>query len=386
MNIAIVAVAYNRVDSLSRLLGSLEQASYDDEKVTLIISIDKSKTDVVEVFADNYNWLHGNKIVSKHEENLGLRAHMLSLGKWFEQFDALVILEDDIVVSPMFYRYTCQTVEKYHACPDVAGISLYGFNMNYETGIPFTPMKDEHDVYFMNCAMSWGEIWMKESWPLFYDWYHSHTDFPELAHLPQSICRWNKKSWLKYHTRYCIEENKYFVHPYTSLSTNFSDVGEHWRSYENTVFQVPLQHGNVKNYRLPDFGSEGVCYDGFFENKALYEVLGLRENEVCLDLQGELKNRVNKRYWLTTKKADFKVIKSYGLNFRPIELNVIMNNGGDRIFLYDTHIKEKNVLKVSTKEKLYHYHINNMFLFIRQYGIKNLWSDICDYLYLKFKR
>ncbi len=386
MNIAIVAVAYNRVDSLSRLLASLEKATYDKEEVTLIISIDKSNTDVVEVFADNYKWPHGNKIVSKHEENLGLRAHMLSLGKWFDQYDALVVLEDDIVVSPVFYRYTCQTVEKYHTCPDVAGISLYGFNMNYETGNPFMPMKDEYDVYFMNCAMSWGEIWMKESWPLFYDWYYSHTDFPELSHLPQSICRWNNKSWLKYHTRYCIEENKYFVHPYTSLSTNFSDVGEHWQSYENTVFQVPLQQGNMENFRLPDFGIEGIYYDGFFENKALYEVLGLCENEVCLDLQGESKNRINKRYWLTSKKADFKVIKSFGLNFRPIELNVIMNNGGNRLFLYDTHIREKNGLRVSSKEKLYYYHINNMFLFIRQYGIKNLWSDICDYLYLKFKR
>lgn len=42
--IAIVAVTYNRTDSLKRLLRSLERAHYGNEKPTLIISIDKSKT------------------------------------------------------------------------------------------------------------------------------------------------------------------------------------------------------------------------------------------------------------------------------------------------------------------------------------------------------
>ena len=50
--IAIIAVTYNRIDSLTRLLKSLENAEYGDERPTLIISIDKSKTDAVEKFAD----------------------------------------------------------------------------------------------------------------------------------------------------------------------------------------------------------------------------------------------------------------------------------------------------------------------------------------------
>ena len=196
MNIAIVTVAYNRVDSLSRLLSLLDGAYYEDNNVTLIISVDKSKTDVVERFADDYQWKHGEKIVDKHDKNLGLRPHMMSLGKWFDRFDALVILEDDIVVSPNFYNYACQTVAKYSVCPDIAGISLYGFSVNYQMGIPFEPVKDEHDAYFMQCAMSWGEIWMRDSWQKFYDWYLQHQDFSVIPELPQRICSWNQKSWL----------------------------------------------------------------------------------------------------------------------------------------------------------------------------------------------
>ena len=65
MNIAIVVVTYNRVDSLSRLMDSLERASYGNDRIPLIISVDKSNTNVVEDFADNYVWPYGDKIVQK---------------------------------------------------------------------------------------------------------------------------------------------------------------------------------------------------------------------------------------------------------------------------------------------------------------------------------
>lgn len=384
MNIAIVAVAYNRVDSLSRLLSSLKKANYDDNRITLIISVDKSKTDVVERFADDFQWNHGEKIVDKHVDNLGLRSHMMSLGKWFNQFDALVVLEDDIVVSPSFYHYTCQTVEKYHACPNIVGISLYGFSINYQTGLPFQPYKDEHDIYFMNCAMSWGEIWMRDSWKEFYKWYLEHQDFPVTTHLPLSICLWNEKSWLKYHTRYCIEENKFFVHPYVSLSTNYGDEGEHSNGLSKSLFQVGFQQGKKNNYLLPNFGDEAVYYDGFFENKSLYKLLDFAPDELCLDLQGERHNRQKKRYWLTTENQGYKIVKAFGLNYRPIEMNIMLNNPGGGIFLYDTSIKEKNKLKTNHKSMLYRYHLSNMFYFVRKYGFINTWKDFLSAIKAKF--
>ena len=66
MEIAIVVVAYNRVGSMSRLLYSLEKASYPAGKnIPLIISVDKSNTDVVERYADDFRWQFGEKIVDK---------------------------------------------------------------------------------------------------------------------------------------------------------------------------------------------------------------------------------------------------------------------------------------------------------------------------------
>ena len=375
MNIAIVAVAYNRVKSLSRLLSSLGKADYENDRVTLIISVDKSNTNTVEQFADEFQWKHGEKIVDKHDENLGLRQHMMSLGKWFEWFDAIVVLEDDIVVSPNFYSYTCQAVNKYCTCTDIAGISLYSYSVNYQNSTPFQPYKDEHDAYFMNCAMSWGEVWMRDSWRCFYDWYLKHQDFPIMSHLPRGICAWNQKSWLKYHIRYCIEENKFFVHPYVSLTTNYGDVGEHNKAMGDTVFQVAMQQGKKKEFLLPDFGENSVRYDGFFENIALYSILGMSPAELCIDLYGEWHNRLKRRYWLTTQVADYKIVRSYGLNYRPIETNVIMDNKGCQIFLYDTQCVEKNDNDTKTFVLRYHHYIADMVSFVKKYGVNKLLSE-----------
>ena len=374
MDIAIVVVAYNRCDSLKRLLSSLEKAYYD-ERVTLIISVDKSNTDVVELFADKYVWPHGEKIVDKHEKNLGLRPHMMSLGKWFDSFDAIIVLEDDIVVSRSFYYFAEQAVAHYSQNEHIAGISLYSFSINYHKGIPFIPVKDEHDAYFMNCAMSWGEVWMRDSWKKFYDWYLSHQEFPVMKNLPSSICRWNSKSWLKYHTRYCIEEKKCFVHPYVSLTTNYADAGEHSEGAGYSIHQVALQDGEKQSFALPSFGGKAVYYDGFFENCSLYDILGYSSDDLCLDLYGEWNNRLNKRYWLTTDSKDYRIIQSYGLSYRPIEANVLLNNPGERIFLYDTSIREKNPIKQDRKVLFYHYRLKDMYGLIKKYGFKNTYKD-----------
>ncbi len=384
MKIAIVAVAYNRVDSLKRLLSSLESANYYGDKVDLIISVDKSNTDVVENFSDSYKWEHGSKIVDKHSSNLGLRNHMLSLGKWFDKYDALVILEDDIIVCPNFFSYTKQTVNKYHTCSDIAGISLYGFSINYHKGVPFSPIKDEYDIYFMKCAMSWGEVWLKDSWKRFYSWYLENKDFSEDPSLPRSLFGWGEKSWLKYHTRFCIENNLYFVHPYVSLSTNFSEAGVHQNRSGSTVHQVEMQFGEKKEYLLPEYKNEGQYYDGFFENEALYKHLGLSKEELCVDLYSEKSNKPHKRYWLTTTSQNYKIVKSFGLNYRPIEVNVIFNNPGDEIYLYDTSIIQKNPLVDTRTYLLYPYHLRNIILFIKSYTLKNTLADLKDLIINKY--
>lgn len=172
--IAIVSLAYNRTDSLKRQLASLEQAYYTED-VDLCISIDKSDTDTVELLADRYEWKHGHKRVLKHSHRMGTRNHVISLGELFNDYAALIVLEDDTTVAPSFYLFSKTCIEKYNDEDSIAGISLYSFNINYQNDLPFSPVRSQWDVYLMNCAQSWGQVWMRKSWLEFKKWYDTHS-------------------------------------------------------------------------------------------------------------------------------------------------------------------------------------------------------------------
>lgn len=338
MNIAICCIAYNRVESLRRLLNSLNSANYN-EKVPLVISIDKSETDSVENFADSFEWKYGEKRIIRHQENLGLRKHVLSCGDLLNEFEAIIVLEDDVSVSPAFYQYSKQCVEHFYNDDRIAGISLYGWLVNLHNFLPFTPIKTDSDVYLLQLAQSWGQVWMRKQWKEFISWYNNSSEaFCQLPHLPKSICYWSDRSWLKYHIKYCIENQKYFVYPYYSLSTNNSEKGAHNKE-ASTVFQVPMLYEHKEKFCI----RPSVTYDAFFENDQLYEVLHLDRTLLCVDLYGNKGNREGKRYWLSTRRLGYEVVCSYGMQYKPLEINVFEKVPGETIFLYDTTKKKLSI-------------------------------------------
>jgi hypothetical protein len=333
MNIAIVSVAYNRIDSLSRQLRTLEQGDYP-EPVTLVLSIDKSKNTAVEDFARNYHWPYGEKRVITHEKNLGTRRHIMSLGTLFDEFDALIVLEDDITVAPAFYHYAKVCIESYGNDPLVAGISLYNFPVNYQTRLPFQPVRTDADVYLMQCAQSWGEVWTHSQWMDFKQWYDEQKGkFLPNNDVPEELYHWPESSWLRFHTRYCIEKGLYFVYPYTSLSTNNQDKGVN-STQRSTIFQSAMLYGNAEVFRLPPVKDIRVRYDAFFEPQFISSYLGVDDAELTVDLNGKKKS--HRRYLLSLRSLPFAVVKSYALHEKPIEMNVIHHNDGRDIFLYDT--------------------------------------------------
>ena len=56
---------------------------------------------------------------------------------------------------------------------------------------------------------------------------------------------------------------------------------------------------------------------------------------------------------LTTEKLDYKIVREYGLEMRPIELNILYHNPGKGIYLFDTRISCKNYNKNKYGKWLY---------------------------------
>lgn len=338
--IGIVTIGYNRVDSLSRLLNRLNDCDYHSDHVPLVISLDNcGKNDVFE-FADRFEWEHGEKRVIHMPERLGLRKHVLKCGSYMTEFnwDAEIVLEDDVYPAAAFYEYSVQAVQKYQNDDRIAGIALFGLPMNQTVRYQFVPSLSKYDAYFVQLAQSCGQVWMRKQWADFIDWYeHRPEPFVPDDGVPFNVRRWPETSWLKYHICYCVEKNKWFPYPYQALTTNFSDIGSN-TSTKSNILQTHLQNEAKAAYDFPDLTDDAVYYDAWCENLGLAEKLGVNAAELCIDLYGAKKNYQNKRYWLTTLPAPYQILRTFGLELMPMDMNVLCELPGEQVFLYDTSV------------------------------------------------
>jgi len=349
-NIAIVVIAYNRVNSLARLLNSLKNATYNEKEVCLIISIDNSGINDVYDYATSFEWPYGDKKVILNSKRLGLHKHVLQCGNLTDIYNSIIVLEDDVYVSRHFFDYAVQTIKKYESNDHIAGISLYSHQWNVGVNRPFTPLDNGYDVYFMQYAQSWGQIWTKRMWKHFYEWYVANKEnLNEINGVPSYVLNWSMSSWLKYYISYIVDTGRYFVYPYVSLTTNFTDIGSH-NKIPTTSYQVPLITCIKGNYELPDFDKNIHSYDVYFEIEGLERNLEISQKNICIDFYGKKKNYDKRRYWLSTLPAPYKVIRSFSMELRPQELNVINNLKGKEIFLYDTHVMDNQFTKKRIRE------------------------------------
>ena len=348
-NIAIVVITYNRLGSFKRLMHSLLQASYG-EQVDLIVSIDRSNIfEKMYNYASTIEWPHGNIEIKTTPVRLGLKQHVMHCGKNLELYKHLIVLEDDLYVSPGFYQYVKEMILQYGDDDDIAGISLYNYPRNQYANLPFTPQLDQYDIFFMKIASSWGQVWSRNKWQDFLNWLKQDVKLDDL-HIPLHIKRWDDKSWLKYHHAYCAAENKYFVYPRMALSTNFSEPGEHAKL--DSTFQVELLMDVKFGYNIPKNLHEGVRYDEFFENENIKQYLN--EYDVTIDLYGT--KYVFNKYLLTTRQLHKEILKKYAVRLKPWELNISFEEEGDEIYLYNLEVENYiNKFKVNNKVAIYKY-------------------------------
>ncbi|MCY3414839.1 MAG: hypothetical protein INQ03_24525 [Candidatus Heimdallarchaeota archaeon] len=338
---AIIIVAFNRSDSLLRLLSSVSNAVYPED-VTLIISIDKGDNqDVIEV-ANNFEWNKGVKEVICHEVNLGVRKHILSCGDLTSRYGSVIVLEDDLVVSPMFYQYATQAANYYDKEERIAGISLYSIQVNIWQKLPFTPLIDESDVFFLQMPESWGQLWTSDQWNTFKKWYADHNLNLNELHVPNSIKRWKDTAWSKLFVEYMVRNDLYFVYPRESLSTNYGDAGAHFKNQTN-VWQVQLQT-KKSTYVFSKFEESESKYDIYFE--LIPDIIKnrnkmLSEYSFDVDLYGAKSADDLKHEYILTSQECSEKIAGFARILRPMIENVFQNiEGEDIVFCKSEHVKK----------------------------------------------
>ena len=348
---AIVVIAYNRDEALNRLLNSLAKAIYPEGvQIPLIISIDKGDNEDVICTAEKFEWKNGIKKVIKREENYGLKKHVITCGNLVNEYENIIVLEDDIYVSPAFYGYAYDALSFTSEEERIAGISLYDHRLNVHVREPFQAYNDGYDNYYFQIASSWGQAFSRDKWNGFVSWM-KENDGKDLKadNMPENISSWSDKSWLKYFIKYMIETDKYFFYPNGSFTTNFGDEGTNEKVPVND-FQVPMITSKHRNYCFSTLEESNAVYDAFFENTKLNVLF----EDTEIDLYG-YKPLMKKRYLLSSKSYPYRVVESFGRRLRPLDANIFDNVKGDDFYLYDTEKEDTSPERRDARRVLYNY-------------------------------
>jgi len=358
---AIVIVAYNRAHSLRRMFSALERAQFPAFSVPLIVSIDKGGADSVLQEAEGFVWRHGPKVILAHDKHMGLKEHVLACGDLTREHGSIILLEDDIYPSPYFYSFASAALAHYEADARIAGISLYGTRINETAFMGFTPLQDGTDAYFLRVPSSWGQAWSASQWQAFRRWLAEcpERDFSGLV--PPNVRLWPETSWKKLFCAYMNDTGKFFVYPYQSLTTNFSDIGENHLT-RSTRFQVPLQM-YPKEYVLPGLDESLCVYDEYCELLPdrllkLCPHLGCAASDITLDLYGvrDLEKTPSTELILTLRAAGaWKA--SWARSLKPHEMNLIADIPGDTFKLCLLESCEPAPRKIALDAVCYHYNV-----------------------------
>ncbi len=349
---AIVVVAYNRLNSLKRLLESLKRGFYPED-TKLIISIDHSPDNSAVVdCAREFTWNAGEKVVISHPENLGLKRHIISCGDFSRQYGSVIILEDDLYVSPFFYQYTLQAIEFYENQDDISGIGLFNYTHieKSDNPEPFNPAVDDADVYFIQYACSSGQAWSYKQWNAFRQWYDSNPDIKTIEGMPEHVLKWTERSWKKFFIAYLILQNRFFVFPRVSLTSNFDDVGTNRGLSTFEVQSILLL--DDKTFSFKSLQDSDIIYDAHFEmlpEKIRTFNKKLNSYNFAVDLYGHKNpDTIKENFLLTTKKCK-GYTHSFTRSLKPHEMNVIMDIQGSDIFL----CRKNQLIPPDRKDKVF---------------------------------
>lgn len=335
--LAIVVVGYNRLSSTQRLVNSLINARYPDEEVPLVFSIDASGNQELYDWVESVQWPHGPKYVIIHKDRLGLRKHIYFCGDLTAYFKGVIILEDDILVSPDFYLYSKAAADFYYDEERIAGIALFADQTNgYAQGIPNFRYNDGSDAYLLQEVCTSGECFTDRMWSGFRNWMQENEDVdPQTFYMPDIIKTW-RQAWSKFYNMYILDKDFYYLTPYLSRTTNCGDAGVH-SDINLNYLHAAMIWGTRKEYLFNSFDS-CVKYDIFGDYIGLGKYLDLPEDSLCVDLYGNKPHMPSHRYIFSLSKLPYRVVRSYGLILEPVEANIMNQIQGQDIFLYDASV------------------------------------------------
>ncbi|KAA8498814.1 hypothetical protein FVE85_6399 [Porphyridium purpureum] len=236
VKLEIIVLTMSRAAALQRLLESLVRADYLGDSADLRVLVDRAPDtggvdeETVESVTD-FHWPHGQKRMVVQGVNQGLERQWIHawpnpLGSGSASGSSpkyVIILEDDLEVSPLFWEFVKGADLAYGSDPRVAGYTLQRATLRANqtlTKCPILVDSKQNPAFMYRLVGSWGFAPKAAVWRDFLEYYWQHiqnaTYDPSVKNLVPSS--WYKRQrgkgtmWTMWFIRFCHERDLFVVY------------------------------------------------------------------------------------------------------------------------------------------------------------------------------
>lgn len=292
----LIVLTRNRAKSLARLLESAVNAVYGEDRVDIDIWIDRIEDHapidraVVQV-CNSFEWPYGEKTVHIRQKRVGLYEQWIytwniseTNNEEEEEEEIAVILEDDLQLSPSYYKWLKEARRRYDKDPRIGGYTLQ--RLRYKPRAPKPNLRvlnvpNNLRVFKYRLQGTWGMSPKKRVWLQFRDWYRfqrNHNAKPYIRNFSlttyyrkgENFNGFNPNVWSQWYNKFVDEMNYFSVVPHppggTSLCANWRESGAH---YNGTTLNpdYPLYFGDFQSFNWPNT-LVAFDWDGTILNKS----------------------------------------------------------------------------------------------------------------------
>ena len=166
LNTPVAFIIFNRPDTTERVFAEIAKA----KPTKLLVVADGARTDkageaekvaATRAIIDRVDW-NCEVLTNYSDSNLGCKRRVSSGIDWvFEQVEECIILEDDCLPDPTFFRFCQELLERYRNDQRIGMISGDNFQ--------FGNRRNDDSYYFSKYVHIWGWATWRDRWQSSYD-------------------------------------------------------------------------------------------------------------------------------------------------------------------------------------------------------------------------
>ncbi|HEV7348041.1 glycosyltransferase [Telluribacter sp.] len=292
----IVVFCYNRPWHLQQTIEALRQNPLAKQSQLIVYSDgprreeDQVPVREVRAYLATVQGFKGTKIVLS-ENNRGLATSVIEgVSEVLEQYDRVIVLEDDMVCTTDFLDYMNRALRTYYHRPDIFSVTGYTPPIQLPPHYP-------HDLYLAPRASSWGwgtwrDRWQQADWQV--------GDFEKLVKdksLRQRLTRGGEDLWPM-----LVKQQRGVIDSWAVRWT--------WSQARRQAYGLYPRHSKIRN-----IGTDGSGTNFTFSTSAYGEVLAEGEVRHTADLQPDPSViEAFQRYYRLPWKVKLKNLLKYGLS------------------------------------------------------------------------